>query len=169
MATPPAFTSVDDAQTVARVAELAATIWNEHFPPIIGQAQVDYMVERFQSIPAITRQVAEGYAYTLIRSGDQDAGYLCIKPEDDGRLFLSKLYIQARCRGRGLARQALEFADQRARDHGCSWVHLTCNRNNTSAIQAYERMGFRHTGTVVMDIGNGFVMDDVTMERAVAP
>lgn len=31
---------------VREIADLAKIIWNEHFTPIIGQKQVDYMVEK---------------------------------------------------------------------------------------------------------------------------
>lgn len=151
------------------LAQLAQAIWNEHFPAIIGQAQVDYMVERFQSVPAMTRQLAEGYEYYLLVNEGDVTGYLCVRPEHDQRLFLSKLYIQATHRGRGLARQALAFIENRARECSCTAVHLTCNQGNTTAIRAYERLGFKHTGAVVMDIGQGFVMDDVTMEKKVIP
>lgn len=32
-----------------RIADLAKTIWNQHYVNIIGQQQVDYMLEEFQS------------------------------------------------------------------------------------------------------------------------
>jgi hypothetical protein len=41
---------------------------------------------------------------------------------------------------------------------------LTVNRFNRQAIAAYERRGFQMMGTVVKDIGDGFVMDDYRME-----
>lgn len=164
-----AFQSIHGKQDIARVAALAHAIWNEHFPAIIGQAQVDYMVEQFQSVNAIARQIAEGYEYYLIVADENTAGYIGLEVGDDQRLFLSKFYMQASYRGRGLARQALTFIEDRARACSCAAVHLTCNRDNSAAIRAYERLGFVHTGTVVMDIGHGFVMDDVTMEKQVTP
>lgn len=164
-----AFQPVHSKQDIARVAALAHAIWNEHFPAIIGQAQVDYMVEHFQSVDAITQQITEGYEYYLIVTDENAAGYIGLEVGDDQRLFLSKFYMQASYRGRGLARQALTFIEDRTRACSCTAVHLTCNKENTTAIHAYERLGFKHTGTVVMDIGLGFVMDDVTMEKRVTP
>jgi hypothetical protein len=35
-------------------------------------------------------------------------------------------------------------------------------------VQTYERLGFRIESPLVMDIGNGFVMDDFRMEKALA-
>lgn len=163
------FQPVSEGSQIERTAKLAHRIWNEHFPPIIGQAQVNYMVEKFQSVTAITQQLQEGYTYFLLSCHQQDVGYLALRRDPDHRLFLSKLYIRADQRGQGFARQALVFVETQARDQSCTHVHLTCNKRNTSAIAAYEHLGFQHTAPVVMDIGAGFVMDDVTMEKRVHP
>ena len=39
--------------------------------------------------------------------------------------------------------------------------------NNIGAISAYEKLGFRKVGSLVQDIGSGFVMDDFAMEKGV--
>ena len=49
------------------IAILANEIWHQHFIPIIGEAQVEYMVAKFQSYPAITGQIQnDGYEYFQI-------------------------------------------------------------------------------------------------------
>ena len=60
----------------------------------------------------------------------------------------------------------MEFAAARCAELGCRELWLTVNRNNTGSIAFYERMGFRKTDELVTDIGNGFVMDDWRMARA---
>ncbi|MFR5585739.1 MAG: hypothetical protein ACLTLQ_19640 [[Clostridium] scindens] len=46
------------------IAILAEEIWHQHFTPIIGKEQVDYMVDKFQSYPAIKAQIEhDGYEY----------------------------------------------------------------------------------------------------------
>lgn len=41
---------------IHEIADLAAVIWEEHFTPIIGEEQVAYMVEKFQSfLPCLSR------------------------------------------------------------------------------------------------------------------
>ena len=52
-----------EIETVARIAE---PIWHETYDGITGPAATRYMVEQFQSVPAIRRQLdAEGYVYYL--------------------------------------------------------------------------------------------------------
>ena len=166
----PAFLPVETPERVARVAALARIIWNEHFVDLIGQAQVDYMLDRLQSAEAIAGQIADGVAYVLVRDRDEDAGYLAVRPEPDaGRMKLSKLYLRADRRGRGLGRAMLAYVEERCRATGLGELWLTVHKGNATAIGFYERMGFAVTGPLVADIGGGFVMDDHRMAKPVPP
>ena len=79
---------------IQAIAALANEIWHQHFIPIIGEAQVEYMVEKFQSYSAISCQIKEnGYEYFRIYINDIFAGYTGVHSEADA-LFLSKLYIK---------------------------------------------------------------------------
>jgi ribosomal protein S18 acetylase RimI-like enzyme len=151
---------------IETVARLAFEIWNQHFTPIIGKAQVDYMVEKFQSKRAITEQIENGYSFYLLKADGDYAGYTGICPKED-ELFLSKLYIKASHRGKGYGRKVVEFIEELAGEKGLGRITLTVNKNNTDTIKAYEKFGFANLGVLVQDIGNGFVMDDYKMEKAV--
>ena len=164
--TDPELVAVEDADSIARLARLAAGIWHEYFPPIIGQQQVDYMVERFQSEPALTAQIADGYRYFFIRRDDRDIGYAGLVYDDNDRsLQISKLYLSVDARGGGNGRAALGLVADFARGLGAGSLWLTVNKHNDGAIGFYEKMGFEKTESLVMDIGGGFVMDDYRMEK----
>ena len=152
-------------EQIQQVAALAECIWNQHFPKIIGQQQVDYMVERFQSRAAIQRQIDEGYRYFLIQADQEEAGYTALVERPDLQsLQISKLYLLPTWRGRGMARTVLGHISDIAREDGYGKLYLTVNKYNHAAIAAYRRLGFIRAGEVVADIGNGFVMDDYEME-----
>jgi RimJ/RimL family protein N-acetyltransferase len=148
------------------VVNLAYEIWNEYFIPIIGKAQVDYMLEKFQSRKAISEQIKNGFLYYLIRSSNDFIGYIGIHPKQD-ELFLSKIYIRSSERGKGYGRKAIQFFEKLAQEKGLRKITLTVNKSNTNTIKAYEKFGFRNLGSVVQDIGNGFIMDDYGMEKAI--
>jgi GNAT superfamily N-acetyltransferase len=156
--------SDEEIQTVARLAE---EIWTQHYVPIIGREQVDYMLEKFQSSTAIRQQIDSGMEYFQLRCTRAVEGYLAVqrKPADCS-LFLSKLYIKQEIRGRGLGRQALDFILAHGREHSLKTLWLTVNIHNPS-IAAYTKLGFHVTGPIIADIGGGFVMDDYRMERAI--
>lgn len=151
---------------VREVACLAREIWNEHYPPIIGQAQVDYMLQKFQSEAAITAEMASGARYFLMLYQGGPAGYFAFRPElEERRMFLSKLYVRRKLRRRGLARHALKFVEEECRRLGLNRIYLSVNKYNEPAIAAYQRLGFDKAGARVVDIGGGFVMDDWIMEK----
>lgn len=103
---------------IHEIADLAEEIWHQHFTPIIGEAQVNYMVEKFQSYPALKTQIEQdGYEYYQIFSAHTFAGYIGIHPQEDA-LFLSKLYIKKDCRGQHLATEALNFLIKLCKERG---------------------------------------------------
>ena len=144
-------------------ANLADLIWNEHYIPIIGQVQVSYMIDKFQSPIAIENQIRnENYEYYIIYHQSEPSGYLSIK-QTGSELFLSKFYVVKEKRGIGLGKKGFRFISGKAKELGIHRITLTVNKNNINSIRAYERLGFKNDGPVVADIGGGFVMDDFRM------
>src|SRR5262245_11029663 len=156
---------VSNATQVAEIARMAHQVWNEYYVPIIGQAQVDYMVARFQSPEAMQSQIDTGYEYFQMQQSGENVGYAAIRHDAaDARLFISKLYVLASHRKSGAGRQCLEHFERTARERGATHLWLTVNKGNPS-VRAYERLGFKIVEALVMDIGGGYVMDDYKMEK----
>jgi len=160
------FIPVESDAQIALAAALARDIWYEYYEPLIGLAQVEYMVGKFQSVSAISGHVRGDYQYFLMQREGIPVGYLAVQPQPaQDSLFVSKLYLQRQARGSGTGRAAMTFIEQLAHQRGVGRLWLTVNKGNP-AIKAYERLGFRIAGPIVMDIGNGFVMDDFRMEKS---
>lgn len=158
--------TVESERGIAEVARLAREIWLEHYVPIIGRAQVDYMLDKFQSPDAITRQRAAGYQYYLAVEEEEPVGYFAVVPDKGGdMLLLSKIYLKRSSRSRGIGRMMLEAAEEQARRQGFRKLWLTVNKDNKDSIAWYTRMGFVQAGPIVQDIGGGFLMDDYRMEK----
>lgn len=152
------------------VAALAHEIWYEYYVPLIGRAQVDYMVARFQSVAAMQAQIEQGYEYFLVQRQHEtgkwsDIGYCAVQAQPGRVMFLSKFYLHHAARGSGTGRRCMEFIEGLARRRELSLLWLTVNKGNP-AVQAYQRLGFRIAADLVVDIGGGFVMDDYRMEKA---
>lgn len=157
------FQKAENDKQFQEIADLAEIIWHQHFTPIIGKEQVIYMVDKFQSFHALKEQLAEGYEYYQIWDDGEFVGYTGIHPED-GRLFLSKLYIKKEARGRHLATKAFHFLQELSKERGLRAIWLTCNKHNDNSLAVYKHLGFTVIGAQAADIGNGFVMDDYIME-----
>ncbi|MBO7564479.1 MAG: HAD-IA family hydrolase [Clostridiales bacterium] len=149
------------------VVSLAQIIWNEWFPSIISQEQVNYMVEKFQSMPAIDEAIREkGYEYFLMILGDTPIGYMGVAP-DDGALLLSKLYLMKPFRGQRRSNLFFDRAEEVAKEKGFSKVRLFVNRHNYNSIRVYLRKGYRIVEEIKTDIGEGFICDDFLMEKEI--
>ena len=119
---------VQSEKEVQLVADLAYTIWNEHYVQIIGQDQVNYMVTNFQSAEAMSKQIqTEGYEYYIIRHLSEPSGYISTKLTGD-ELFLSKFYVIKEKRGTGIGKEGLKFICERARTLGANSIKLTVNK-----------------------------------------
>ena len=149
------------------VVSLAQIIWNEWFPSIISQEQINYMVEKFQSMPAIDEAIREkGYEYFLMILGDTPIGYMGVAP-DDGALLLSKLYLMKPFRGQRRSNLFFDRAEEVAKEKGFSKVRLFVNRHNYNSIRVYLRKGYRIVDEIKTDIGEGFICDDFLMEKEI--
>lgn len=146
------------------IETLADTIWREHYIPIIGIEQVEYMLKNFQSAEAMYLQHNEGYQYFLIHFNDEPIGYLSFIKQDDS-LFLSKIYVSKDFRGKKIGKAAMDFVQKSALEQTCKSISLGVNKYNSKSIAAYEAMDFKRVGEAITDIGNGFVMDDYKMEK----
>jgi len=147
------------------ISELAKDIWTEHYTPIIGIDQVNYMLEKFQSENALKDQVLiNNYKYFTIDNQSDPIGYLSIKKEE-ASLFLSKIYIKATSRGQGIGKRSMNFIETQAKNLNCKKIYLTVNKYNTDSIKAYQKIGFNKIEELVINIGNGYVMDDYKMEK----
>ena len=153
------FEALTESQ-VARMSALATSIVREHFDPLIGKEQNDYMLALFQSEPSIRNQMAS-YQYYFVKGQEKDIGFLSMKEEKE-YLYLSKFYLCKEKRGQGLAYEMLDFVINTAQKLSLKRIRLNVNRHNC-AVQAYRKMGFTIVKEEVNDIGHGYVMDDYVM------
>lgn len=160
-------------QKIEDLSRLATSIVREHFDPIIGKEQNDYMLARFQTPEAIASQIDEGYEYSFVcppgTTGKEPPeqrriGFVAFCQRGADELYLSKFYLRADQRGRGYSHDMLEFVCREAAKRGCSRIILNVNRNNYQAILAYEHLGFRKVREERNSIGGGFYMDDFVYE-----
>jgi len=148
----------------SQIEKIAFEIWTEHYTPIIGTKSVKYMLNKFQTASAIESQVLNGTKYFKLIFNDELVGYVSFYKKES-LLFLSKIYVQSSCRGKGIGKKAMLFVEEKAKKLNCKGISLTVNRENLNSINAYKKMGFKNTGTNIADIGEGFVMDDYLMEK----
>jgi len=151
---------------ITPIAELAKPIWRHHYTPIIGEKQVEYMLDKFQSVEAIRSQIQDGYQYFQVEYETRLVGYFSIQFRDNDSLFISKFYLSEVVRGKGIAKIMLAYIDDLAIKNHCETLDLTVNKNNL-AYKIYLKLGFVNQGSAEFDIGEGYIMDDYLMSKAI--
>ena len=110
----------------------------------------------------------QGVIWLAIRTGDVMIGFASLGPYAPDSMKLHKLYLLPDYHGTGIGACALAEVEQIARDNAATALVLNVNRHNPKAIHSYERAGWQIAQEVVIDIGNGFVMDDFVMTKQLA-
>ena len=155
---------------VCEISKLANVIWREHYTPIIGTEQVEYMLEKFQSEEKVYSDIVnDNYTYFTAECTEHKkmVGYCAVTPKED-YILLSKIYIHKDYRGKGIAHKFLhEVYTLCKKKYGFNKIRLTVNKYNTNAIAAYHKIGFSTIDSVKVDIGDGFFMDDYIMEKEI--
>ncbi|MFY0644643.1 MAG: GNAT family N-acetyltransferase [Bacteroidia bacterium] len=152
-----------ESRYIKELAVLAKEIWTEHYTPIIGREQVDYMIGKFQSVPAIKEQLEQLVKYDLVWNQAELIGYMSYYNKKD-HMFLSKFYLHKDFRGKGIGKLMMDYLIEKAKISASKSIQLTVNKFNSISINQYLRMGFKNIGPVVIDIGNGYIMDDYRLE-----
>jgi GNAT superfamily N-acetyltransferase len=154
----------DDLPIVQRLAHV---IWHAHYPGIITEEQIDYMLARGYALDALAGFLGgPDRGLELAVMDGESAGFAAWKMTDDtAEAKLDKLYVLPSRQRHGLGGLLIHRVVERALAAGATTLILNVNKQNAQAIRAYERHGFAMREAVVNDIGNGFVMDDYVMAR----
>ncbi len=157
------------AADLPAVQRLADVIWRRHYPGIISEAQIDYMLARGYAVDALERYLTgEGAGLLLATDGGVAVGFAAYMPAAEAATMrLDKLYVLQEHHGRGFGRRLIDAVAAAARAQRCTTCILSVNKQNANSIRAYERCGFVIHDAVVVDIGGGHMMDDYVMARAV--
>lgn len=154
----------DDLPEIVHMAE---SIWRQHFPGIISDEQIDYMLEKLYSLEAMTREFEKGHTeYRFILHGEERVGFCAFGfAEHPTVMKIHKLYVLPRFQRHGFGSGALHCLEGECSKSGCSMMTLAVNRQNRSAIHAYSSRGFVIEESVTVNIGGGFFMDDYIMKK----
>ena len=144
------------------ITRLAHVTWNQHYPPIIGQQQVDYMLNLMYSEKSLTQQMVEkGHLFFAISFDNENIGFISVHEEKPSQWFLNKFYIDQTKASKGIGSKAFQSLIHLVKP---SSITLTVNRKNFKSINFYFKNGFRISEVKDFDIGEGYVMEDFIMK-----
>ena len=148
------------------IAKLAHLIWHECYPGILTREQINYMLAKMYSLETLRAELQSGIRYERLLIDGELSGFASFGPaEQADAIKLHKLYLHPKQHGHGFGTALLQHCENEARKLGARQLTLNVNKCNTKAIAMYQRNGFSVSDSVIVDIGNGFVMDDNVMSK----
>lgn len=154
-------TNIKDIQAVANVA------WPHAFNYILSPEQIKYMMNWMYSSKSLAEQMEQkNHRFFLALKNGKAVGYMSIEHncEASRKTKIHKIYILPEIQKMGIGQHLIAFASCEARKQNDRTIYLNVNKFNESAIAFYKRLGFALSKAEVIDIGNGFVMDDFVFE-----
>jgi ribosomal protein S18 acetylase RimI-like enzyme len=158
-----------DKKELHLVRAIALDVWPKTFADVLTPTQIDFMMDWMYSMESLTEQVSEkGHVFLVAEENGLPVGFCSYQLDAKGnKTKIHKIYLLQETQGKGYGKQLIEEVKSIARQNKQSHVYLNVNRHNHKAIQFYLKIGLYEDFREVIDIGNGFVMDDLVMEIAI--
>lgn len=147
---------------------IAENTWPDTYLNLIGQKQIDYMLAKMYNKGELLHQLKQGHIFLIAEEGENQygfAGYSIVDHEK--RVYkLHKLYVLPSAQGKGVGKLLMNEVYNQVKDAGGSALQLNVNKHN-KAKDFYLKAGFVVVEEVKLDIGQGYIMDDYVMEKAI--
>ena len=150
------------------VIDLTKKIWPVAYGEILSKAQLDYMIDKFYNETALRELIQKGHVFYLAQDDkDNYVGFVSYEINSEpNKTKIHKIYVLPETQGTGLGRQFFELVKEKAIENQQNAIFLNVNKYN-NAMHFYTKLGFAKVKDEVIDIGNGYVMDDYVMEVAI--
>jgi ribosomal protein S18 acetylase RimI-like enzyme len=153
-------------EDLAIIRALAEQTWPTAYSDIISAEQIDFMLEKMYNQGELLAQLRDGHTFLIASEMEEDLGFAGFSVIDsEQHVFkLHKLYVLPKTHGKGVGKILINEVFDQIKKQGAKFLQLNVNKAN-SAKDFYEKAGFYIKYSTVLDIGNGFYMDDYVMEK----
>lgn len=149
------------ATHIPEIRKITYEVWPPTYTPIIGQQQLQYMLDRFYTPEALMKQMDGGHRFYIGYEGDEAVAFASFSAIEDGVYKLHKLYALTSMQGKGLGYAMLQHVKNMILEERASAeLRLNVNRHNARAIAFYNKVGFEQLAVGDIDIGEGYFMND---------
>ena len=152
---------------IPAIQAIAQATWPAaYYPHILGTEQLAYMLDLLYSTEALRMAMTEkDQRFLMLGTAEGPVGFASYTPRyrGSGVTHLNKLYVLPNTQGTGAGKVLLARVIAEANRLGADSLELNVNKHNP-AIAFYQHMGFRIKHDEMIDIGQGYVMDDHVME-----
>lgn len=157
-----------NSEHISIIIDLTKKIWPVAYGEILSKAQLEYMIDKFYNETALRELIQKGHVFYLAQDDNgKDLGFVSYEINSEpNKTKIHKIYVLPETQGTGLGKQFFELVKEKALENNQNAIFLNVNKYN-NAINFYTKLGFIKVKDEVIDIGNGYVMDDYVMEIAI--
>lgn len=151
------------------IRSIAEEVWPITYGEILSKEQLDYMMEMMYSVASLQKQVDEKEHHFILAYSDKiPVGFASYEFNYNGNVTtkIHKIYVLSNQQGKGIGKILIDYIMNVARQNNQEALLLNVNKNNV-AIHFYKKLGFLITTEEVIDIGQGYVMDDYMMQLSI--
>jgi GNAT superfamily N-acetyltransferase len=148
------------------IQNLAKAIWPEAYGAILSPDQLDYMMDMMYSGNSLSNQLRNKNVFLLAKIDTDFIGFASYELNYDESNYtkIHKLYVLPEIQGQGVGKELIYYIQEIAIKNSNSGLILNVNKQN-KAKDFYLKNEFKIEESVIVDIGNDYVMDDYIMKK----
>ncbi len=151
---------LSDIPIIKAIAEKA---WRPTYDHILTEQQTIYMLDLMYNSLTLENQIKDNIAFFMVDLDRETVGYFALETINDQIVKLHKLYLDPTQKQKGLGSKIIQYIKDWTFENQRERIILNVNKNN-SAVHFYQKMGFTIIEELILDIGEGYVMDDYVMQ-----
>lgn len=150
------------------IQDLAKAIWPDAYGAILSQEQLEYMMEMMYSLDSLENQLKNNIVFLLAKEENDFIGFASyeLNFQNSNKTKIHKLYILPTIQGKGVGKNLILHIQEIAKKNSNAALILNVNKYN-KAKDFYLHNQFEIADSLVVDIGNGYVMDDFVMVKKI--
>ena len=159
-----------NSSDIPAIQAVASRAWAHTFKEILSNSQIAYMMQLMYSDESLRKQIEEdNHRFYLAKKENKIVGYMSIEHncKNTGKTKIHKIYLLPEEQHKGIGKLFFSFAEEKAKEANDTAIFLNVNKNNANAVAFYNRVGYSIIREEVIDIRNGFVMDDFVFEKRI--
>ena len=119
-------------QDIEIIRDIAAATWPSTYLDIIGQNQIDYMLDKMYNKGELLKQLMEGHIFLIAEDNENQFGFAGYSVVDhDERIYkLHKLYVLPSAHGKGVGKILTNEVFHQVKEAGATALQLNVNKHN---------------------------------------
>ncbi len=126
--------------------------------------EVEEVDEKVMSNPEEEIIKKGGEVLFVLDKNDIPIGTAALKPDHIGGVELTKMGVFSSARGLGAGKVILKAAIEKGLSMNSKRLYLLTNKKCEAAIHLYLKNGFKHSESVMTDVGDSYQRSNVAME-----